>query len=187
LEMLNDAPLLSQVDIQTPASSTVASSIRDLIAKVGEKISLRRAIAVVQNPLSQSDLGMRLGSYIHGSVHPSQGRIGALTLTALKSPQLPNLLSSDAFMGDLEKLQRALSRQIVGFDTRSIRSPPGTKDETALYEQPFMMMAGTSGESVEAVLRNWGREKGLMTDGDEQTGIEAIEFAKWTVGDNLEA
>jgi elongation factor Ts len=187
LDVLNGAPLLSQGNLQTSPSSTVASSIRDLIAKVGEKISLRRAVAVVQNPLTQTDLGLRLGSYVHGSVHPSQGRIGALALIALKSPKLLDLLSSDAFIDDLENLQRALSRQIVGFDTRSIRPPPGTKDETALYEQPFMMMTGTSGETVEAVLRDWVKEKGLMADGDEQTGIEAVEFTKWTVGDNLEA
>ena len=186
LEVLNDAPLMSRFNPESPPSSTVGSSVRDMISKVGEKISLRRALTVVQNPITQtrSDLGIRLSSYVHGSTNsPLQGRIGALAVLALKSPRLPSLLSSGLFREDLEKLERSLARQIVGFDTRTVRSPVDTKDETSLYNQPFMMLTGgSSNEPVQTVLANWAREKKLVGADDSQGGLEVLDFTKWAVG-----
>jgi elongation factor Ts len=188
LDALNDAPLISQADPQSRSSSTVGSAVRDMIAKVGEKISLRRAITVVRDPLPQTqpELGLRLASYVHGSINvPSQGRIGALAILALKAPGLYSLLSSDTFREDLERLERSLGRQIVGFDTRLIRSPADAKDETALYEQPFMMLAGEfSGQPVHEVLRSWARQRGFWENGSREAGgLEVLEFVKWTVGE----
>jgi elongation factor Ts len=184
LDMLNEAPLVCRNPQARFSSNTVARAIRDLVAKVGEKIYLRRAVTVVRNPLTQSNLGLRLGSYVHGSVHhPSQGRLAALAIIALKSPRLSNLLLSESFAKDLESLQRSLSRQIVGFDTQRVRSLTSSKDETALYDQPFLMMnAGSSDDSVGKVLRRWAQEKGVTIDGEEETGVEVLEFAKWVVG-----
>ena len=184
LDILNDAPLLSQNNPETHSSSTVSSSIRDLIAKVGEKVSLKRATAVVQSPLSVQtpNLGLRLASYLHGSVGGnSQGRIGSLAVLALKSPELGRHLESEGFVKDLERLERALARQIAGFDTRSIKSSEG--DETALYNQPFMMLGGECGnESVRMALDNWSKRQGLVRDHGEG-GIEVLELVKWGVGD----
>ena len=192
LDVLNDAPLLSGCNPHIPSTSTVGSAIRDLTAKVGEKISLRRALSVVQDPPARTrpDLGVRLATYVHGSVHvPSQGRIGALALLALKSPNLPDLMASTAFFEDLTKLERSIGRQIVGFDTRTIRSTAGNADGCALYDQPFAMLADGSGDdSVRSVLTNWARQHGLagvegthMDDG----GLEVVDFAKWTLGDGV--
>lgn len=184
LDILNDAPLLSQHNPETHSTSTVSSSIRDLIAKVGEKVSLKRATTVVQSPLSPN-LGLRLACYLHGSVSSApQGRIGSLAVLALKSPELARHLQSEAFVKDLERLERSLARQITGFDTRSIKSSDG--DELALYNQPFMMLGGEfANESVGMALDNWSKRQGL-TRGDEEGGIEVLEFAKWSVGDVVE-
>ncbi|OAX40062.1 hypothetical protein K503DRAFT_768923 [Rhizopogon vinicolor AM-OR11-026] len=187
LDILNDAPLLSQNNPNTHSPSTVSSSIRDLIAKVGEKVSLKRAMTVVQSPLSgqSPNLGLRLARYLHGSVSSApQGRIGSLAVLALKSPELARHLENEAFIKDLERLERALARQIAGFDTRSIKSSNG--DETALYNQPFMMFGGECGnESVRMALDNWSKRQGLIRE-DDEGGIEVLEFAKWGVGDVVE-
>lgn len=180
LHVLNDAPLLSQVDSNLRPRSTVSSSIQDLIAKVGEKVLLKRAVAVVHNPLQghSGTLGLRLASYAHGS-SGSHGRIGTLAVLALKAPDLANHLASETFVQDVERLERAVARQITGFETLSIQS---TTDETSLYNQPFMATGGQI--TVGTALHRWGRERGMTKEG-EKGGIEILEFAKWTVGEEL--
>ncbi|KAI0059488.1 hypothetical protein BV25DRAFT_1132189 [Artomyces pyxidatus] len=192
LDLLHDAPLLSQTaPAQSRSTSTVGSAIRDTISKVGEKISLQRVAVVAREPipLTQSTLGLRLATYSHGSVNlPSQGRIASLALLTLRSPRLSTLLTTDAFREELEKVERSLARQIVGFDTRSIRAPDGTTEGTALYDQPFMMMAGApSDDSVRGVLDRWARAQQLVldTDGTDTGGLEVLEFEKWTVGETV--
>ncbi|OCH86659.1 hypothetical protein OBBRIDRAFT_212153 [Obba rivulosa] len=186
-DALLDAPLLSASDPNTTAGkalATVASAIRDLTAKVGEKISLSRAAAVAREPpVPLSTRALRLAHYLHGSVgRPTQGRIGGLVATSLAAPTLVELLGREAFRADLDKLERALARQVVGFETSAIRA--AEKDETALYQQPFMMYPGANGETVEAVLRRWAQEHGLVSEveGKPQGGIEVLDFARWTVG-----
>ncbi|KAF9245835.1 elongation factor TS-domain-containing protein [Melanogaster broomeanus] len=184
LDVINDAPLLSQRDSNLRPASTVSSSIRDLIAKVGEKVSLKRAVAVVHNPLQDHSgtLGLRMASYLHGATSSGcQGRIGSLAILALKAPNLGTQLASESFMQDIERLERAVARQIAGFETRCIQSTPG--DETALYNQPFMMTGGQ--DSVHSVLKNWSRERGMVREG-EDGGVEVLEFAKWTVGEEVD-
>ncbi|TFK41855.1 elongation factor Ts, mitochondrial [Crucibulum laeve] len=186
LDALKDAPLLSQADPSAKPSGTVATSIRDMIAKIGENISLRRALTVVEGaPKSQAGVGLRLGSYIHGSINqPTQGRIGGLALLALKSPNIATLVASDAFRGDMERLERSLARQIIGFDTRSVDGPAG--DESSLYNQPFMMYAGDeNGQPVRDVLKSWSTQHGL-SEGAEESGAAVLDFAKWTVGEPLD-
>ncbi|KAF8078941.1 elongation factor TS-domain-containing protein [Lyophyllum atratum] len=191
LDMLNDAPLLSEFLTNSPTSATVASSIRDMIAKVGEKISLRRAVTLVEAPpKAQSNFGLTLGSYNHGTIEiPTQGRIGSLTLLALKSPKLAELLASEAFRDDLARLGRSLARQIVGFETTSVASPAGESLETALYNQPFMTFPdNSSGHTVHEVLRRWALEKGLVESEQEldSAGLAVLDFKKWTVGETAE-
>jgi elongation factor Ts len=196
---LLDAPLLSaEGPAPSPVSAlsqgTVADAIRAAIAKLGENIVLQRAAAVAHEQVSpaQSELGLRVAAYAHGhggAVLPSsqaQGRVGALALVALKSPRLHELLGAPEFRGDLERVERALARQIVGFDTRTIRGG----DEGALYGQPFMMLGdAVGGETVEAGLGRWAREKRLIldTDGGDTGGIQVVEFLKWTVAESPDA
>ncbi|RDB29656.1 Elongation factor Ts, mitochondrial [Hypsizygus marmoreus] len=192
LDVLNDAPLISESQPNAPSSATVGSSIRDTIAKVGEKISLRRAVSLVESPPpAQSNVGLRLASYNHGAITiPTQGRIGSLALLALKSPRLAELFASEAFRGDLERLERSLARQIAGFETLSISSPKDTKLETALYDQPFMMFPdNSSGETVHEVLWKWAQQKGLVGSEEEveSGGLVVLDFRKWTVGETADA
>ena len=200
-EQLLDAPLLSATG-EGPTGSgsaglgTVGSAIRDAIAKLGENVVLKRAVSVVHDPVprTRADLGMRIASYTHGGVvspalpqSTSQGHIGALALLALKSPRLTPLLSTLEFREELERIERALARQIVGFDTTAIR---GEGEEGALYDQPFMMFGGAlEGEAVGPGLARWAREKQLIldTDGTDIGGLEVVEFVKWTVGETSDA
>ncbi|KAH9024427.1 hypothetical protein EDB84DRAFT_1506831 [Lactarius hengduanensis] len=184
---LLDAPLLSA---EGPAPSPVALSSHGTL---GENIVLQRAAAVAHEPVprARSELGLRVATYAHGQggapLPPSQaqGRVGALALIALKSPRLQALLGAPEFRGDLERVERALARQIVGFDTPAIRG-----EEGALYGQPFMMLGDVpEGETVEAGLRRWAREKQLIldTDGGDTGGIQVVEYKKWTVGESPDA
>jgi elongation factor Ts len=184
-DQLLDAPLLSAEGLgRNGMQGTVGNAIRDAIAKLGENIVLQRAVSVVHDPVPRlrGDLGLRVASYTHGGVSPSQGRIGALALIALKSPRLTPLLSSLDFRQELERIERSLARQIVGFNTLAIRG-----EEGALYDQPFMMFGDThEGETVGAGLARWARQKLLVvdTDGAEAGGVEVVEFVKWTVGES---
>ena len=202
-EQLLDAPLISATG-EGPTTTTgsmsvgtVGNAIRDAIAKLGENVVLKRAVSVVHDPLprARAELGLRIASYAHGDVasttflppSTSQGRIGALALFALKSPRLTSLLSTLDFREDLGRIERALARQIVGFDTTAIR---GEGVEGALYDQPFMMFGGAlEGETVGAGLARWAREKQLIldTDGTDTGGLEVVEFVKWTVGETSDA
>ena len=190
-ERLLDAPLLS-AEGPGPGGGggmqgTVGSAIRDAIAKLGENVVLQRAVSVVHDPVPRlrGDLGLRVASYTHGGVLPSQGRIGALALIALKSPRLTPLLSSLDFRQELERVERSVARQIVGFDTPAIRG-----EEGALIDQPFMMFGDAlEGETVGAGLARWVRQKLLVLDADgaEAGGLEVVEFMKWTVGESSDA
>lgn len=175
------APLLSARDPSRNPSTDIGGAIDALIAKVGENISLRRAVAI-SHPLlhPRTNVVLRIASYLHGSVAggiTSQGRIGALALLALKSPRLSTITRNTSFSEDIEKLQRALARQIVGFETLSVKD----SDATALYNQPFMMFAG-SDQPVGAVLEQWAMEKGLAEPGEQGSALGVLEFAKWSVG-----
>jgi elongation factor Ts len=197
MDQLNDAPLLSFSEPQTPPTSTVSDAIRDAISKLGEKVSLRRATALIQDSEDSEDRGVRIGSYVHGAVNnPSNGRIGALVSLMVNSPQLPKLIPSATFMQDLHVLERALARQVVGFDTQSIMDldfeEGRERDPLVLYDQPFAMFPENDAEDiVELVLQKWAVARGLvnLTEDPEQitessalivTGLE-----KWTVGEDF--
>jgi elongation factor Ts len=191
-EQFLDAPLLSAEGPPSPSSAvgivgsrgtTVGNAIRDAIAKLGENIVLQRVLTVAQEPVPRvrGDLGLRVTSYTHGGVVPTQGRIGALALIALKSPRLTSLLGTLDFREQLERVERSLARQIVGFDTPAVRG-----EENALYNQPFMMFGDAlEGETVQAGLARWAKQKQMVLDTDrtDTGGLEVVEFVKWTVGE----
>ncbi|KAJ7269411.1 elongation factor TS-domain-containing protein [Mycena haematopus] len=185
VDLLNDTPLLSAVDPNPDPTATVGRAIQDLMSKVGEKVALRRALTVFHEPTCSPELGHRLISYLHGSVNnPHQGRIGAFGLLGLSSPRLRDLFTSKGFCDDLERLERSLARQIAGFNTLSIRAPANSKDETALYEQPFMFPGDLSGQPIGEALAAWARAHDLV-DVSGESGLQVVQFAKWTVGEPL--
>lgn len=184
-EFLHDAPLISQTNPSAPPAGTVASAIRDTIAKVGENITLRRAMAVAAQPPTEEGRALRLANYVHGTIHrPTEGRIGALALLALRYPS-PQGFSPD-LNKKLEALERALGRQIVGFDTKSIEAA-SPEDQTALYNQPFITLAGElNGQPVKDVLAQWSVQEGLASDAVDEGTIKVLDSAKWSVGEPLE-
>lgn len=175
LEEFMERPLLSTGDSGAPS---VKKSIMDLIARTGENITLRRATSLcsVGNP-SQQDKILRLGSFVHNTHSPSttQGRVGAIALLSLASPRIVDLIANDAFLTDVERVERALARQIVGFDTRSVKSTED--DETALYNQPFLMFGGD--QPVRQVLEEWKKQW-------EISEID-VDFARWELGGSVAA
>ncbi|KAL6304857.1 hypothetical protein BKA93DRAFT_732338 [Sparassis latifolia] len=189
LDTLLGAPLLARdTGASTPApSGTVAAAIQDLIGRVGEKVALRRAHSVLYDPRADSQLALRVAARAHPSVGDNtQGRIGCLALAALKSSRVSAVLAAPGFQADLEKLMGALGRQIIGFPTESVRVREGHEPEAALYAQPFAMWGGEGSDlGVRAFLDKWAREHDVAEEGEEGTGVEVVEFVKWTVGESL--
>lgn len=185
LDMLLDAPLLSASSSSQSHDATVASGIRDLIGKVGEKVSLRRAVSTVSPHIPSGPAGKRLSSYAHGSIHfPSQGRIAALITTNLRSAQLPMLLASEKYVQALKDLETALARQVVGFPTMAVTDKgahSGLDAEQILCSQQFIMYAAAQGRPVHEALAEWVQVHG-MTEGDPSGRVDVNSFVKWTVG-----
>lgn len=197
LDAIESCPLMSATDPRKqPTSTTVGSAIRDTIAKLGEKVSLRRACALVQDSRRRPDRGIRVGSYLHGQVNnPSNGRIGAMIALMVNSPRLNELLLHTDLTQDLTQLERKLARQIVGHETRVLWSDDVSEDrkldETILYDQAFTMYGGEeANHSVREVLQKWTIEKGLVRVGDKEvtdhSALIAFDFRKWTVGEAIE-
>ncbi|CEL63064.1 hypothetical protein RSOLAG1IB_10688 [Rhizoctonia solani AG-1 IB] len=194
IENLVDAPLVrvpSDSTAPPDPSTTISSAIQDATSKLGEKISLRRACSFVGPVLPpSSDIGLRVGSYLHLSGNQAHtGKIGALVALALKSNNLSKFIAT----GDAEtrSLARALARQVVGLGADRVGdagiSEVGDTSSTALYEQPFMMQpGGGTDKSVRAVLNSWAQEKGLASGGPDNEGVQVIEFVKWTAGEGIE-
>lgn len=190
LEGLLNAPLVSP-SRPDAESLTIEQAIRNAIVHVGENISLRRSVVTALDATISGRTAFRLASYVHGSTsEASQGRIGALSYFRLRATGLDSLLSASAFRSDLEKLERSLLRQIVGFDTRSIvNSAENPEPEHALYSQPFAMLAGApSDETVQQCLLKWAQEKGISREanGSDEFGVDVVDFKKWTLGEPIE-
>ena len=194
LDELKDAPLVSHAEPSAKHNGTVYTAIRDTIVKVGENISLRRATSILEDaPLQPStNTALRLGSYIHGSLHNAFcGQIGALALISLRSPQLSHLMASKQFRENLSTLERSLARQILVFPTlKCIRpTPESNEDEEALYKQQFITFPGELSSSlVEEALTKWSISEGLINpeqDDGSESGIDVVRFAQWKVGDEI--
>lgn len=182
LEILSNTPLISVTNPTSSPSRTVGTATRDLIAKVGENIILRRAATIAENTPNPGT-EFRLAAYAHGSSNTSQGRIGTLALLALRSPKLRELLRSEEFENKLSRLARAIARQVVGFETETVNGP--ASNENTLYNQPFMMLGGEyANQPIGEALDAWSVREGLVQSRDEQKrALAVVDFIKWTVGD----
>ncbi|KAI0078860.1 hypothetical protein K474DRAFT_1659780 [Panus rudis PR-1116 ss-1] len=196
IEELQEMPLLSHQATDPLRASThnVADAIKELVGKVGEKISLRRAVtAVLPAERIPERSAYHLASCAHGGVQASQGRVAALLLVVLRgstSKVLSELLSNDIVSKDLFQLEDALARQVVGFPTLSFSPPnsdsPSEEDmETALLTQSFMMYPPAQSRPVMLYLQEWAKTHGLVTS-EGESALIPWEFAKWTVGENVE-
>lgn len=193
LNELGDAPLLSHTNPGVSPVGTVSSAIRDTIVKVGENITLGRASAIVEEtsitPPPSAYTVCRLGSYVHGALHNlSCGRIGTLALINLRSEHLSQLLRQENFRKELATLERSIARQIVGFDTLSIRPALQNEvEEQALYRQPFITLPGEfNGLVVEEALQKWSANYGLASKEDGGSSIDVVRFLKWKIGETAD-
>ncbi|KAG8735833.1 Elongation factor Ts, mitochondrial, partial [Ceratobasidium sp. 414] len=200
VDVLSAAPLISIPSASGPAppdpSRTISSAIQEATAKIGEKISLRRACSFVGPALPPiSNLALRVGSYIHQSslTQPQAGKIGTLVALALKSKNLPQFIAGGGD-NEVRTVGRALARQVVGLNADRVGEWSGSEGDvgdassTSLYAQPFMMKPGGGTEApVCTALIDWAREKGLTSaESSGSEGIEVLEFVKWTVGEGIE-
>jgi elongation factor Ts len=199
IDLLSAAPLISAPSDSnsTPLdpSRTVSSAIQETTAKIGEKISVRRACSFVGPALpSSSSLALRAGTYVHlpSATQPQAGKIGALVALALKSHNLPQFVAKGGDK-DVRAVGRALARQVVGLNAERVVGSSehvgnmGDASSTSLYEQPFMMRPGGGTESsVRTALGNWAREKELVSiTEDSGEGIEVLQFVKWSAGEGI--
>ncbi|KAL0581052.1 Elongation factor Ts, mitochondrial [Marasmius crinis-equi] len=171
---LLETPLVSS----QRSGATVGNSIVDLIARIGENITLRRAALL--SPARQAGTGFRAASYIHNPLpnSSSQGRIGTLALLSLRSARLSELLKEEALLSELAKFERALCRQIVGFRPLSVQEPVTSDagEDSILYKQPFGMIGGEKASlPVRQVMDEWQKERGF-----DEFGVS--EFVRWEVG-----
>lgn len=167
-----DVPELLQAQYGDGAM-TVKSAIQNIIATIGENISIRRAAAISWAP--QPDRAVRLGWYTHNSNFPFQGQIVGLSLLDMRAQSIGKLLEPTTEGSPLSdkagRLSHALAQQVVGFNPVSITG----SDETSLYEQGFM--AG-QGALVKDYLANWGEENKLQS-------VDVAGFLRWKVSEPI--
>ncbi|KAK0481752.1 elongation factor TS-domain-containing protein [Armillaria novae-zelandiae] len=167
-----DVPELLQAQYGDGAM-TVKSAIQNIIATIGENISIRRAAAISWAP--QPNRAVRLGWYTHNSNFAFQGQIVGLSLLDMRAPSIGKLFEQTkegSLLSDKAgQLSHALAQQVVGFNPVSITG----NDETSLYEQGFM--AG-QGALVKDYLVNWREESKLQS-------VDVAGFLRWKVSEPI--
>ncbi|RIA99303.1 elongation factor TS-domain-containing protein [Glomus cerebriforme] len=188
LSLLQSSPLLphpSSTSSDLSLATTVQESTVELVGKLGENISLRRAEAVVFPDTSNvinEDSYILTGGYIHGG-DSFTGKIGGLVVIKLlgKLAKQNSLHSSE----QITKLLRNLARQVVGFNPKyinennikTIQDGINKNDyikENVLLNQDFIIGGG----SVKDVIKEKEKELGV--------GIEIVDFKRWERGEGIE-
>lgn len=184
---LSDLPLEAFLDFPlmpanpTPAAGaggklrTVRSAIIDVVARLGEKVTLCRASTILLPPRG-ANVGAALpaktiaSAFAHGGgvAAPAQqqrpgqmmaaGKVVSLLLTRVQPPAAVASGSSSALtatrgaVAPLRALTRSLARQAAGMETASIRAAAADAADAAavsgavpLYSQPFAMLLSAAG------------------------------------------
>ncbi|GAC95734.1 hypothetical protein PHSY_003310 [Pseudozyma hubeiensis SY62] len=160
VEKLLAFPLLSsnpQAVGSSVAPKTVGSEIIDVVSRLGEKISIARAAAIVPPSIPAADAARRSESgtarggsivelasaFAHGgsagfstpkdTAKPdyllTSGKIASLIMTRFASPTLPDLLEGGSIQPGIRALTRSLARQVAGLETKSIDNPASATEE----------------------------------------------------------
>lgn len=202
-EFLQFPVMPASPESQTVASAprTVQAAIVDVVSRVGEKVSLARASAIVggQDKIASAAAEERFlaSAFTHGagsSSSPaasrpgytmSSGKVGSLLLTRFKGLSSQHVQQSSK---TIAALGRSLARQSAGMETRAIRdesSSTSTADpsSTNLYSQPFVMLLPTAGveageESVRNVLHKWAGQI------DAGTSVDVTAMRRWALGES---
>lgn len=197
VEALTSAPLVPATDnaasTSTSEQKTVGDSIAALVARLGEKIVLRRAATVAIDPPSSSSTSSALhvlGAYAHGG---SGGEPGATFLSGTLAALLVLRVPGRRLPADAPAVVRALARQAVALPTSSVRRQREVQNEAeggapseALYEQALMTLSPKAGDdaftfqpgqsTVAEVLEAWSQARKL-----EGTAA-VVDVLRWEVG-----
>ncbi|KAI5455207.1 Elongation factor Ts, mitochondrial [Naganishia albida] len=178
----------------TPTPQNISQAITSAITQTGENIQLSRACSFsspIPDDRSQTQPFLLPGAYVHGAVKPggNEGKVGALIVlstisTAKSSPIMERVANEPSLGGDLQKMARAVARQVVGFPTKAVSKdeasgPPVVLEEGEvspfLLEQPFMMYQGEQ-RTVKEVLEEWAAERNVK--------VSVAAIRRWTVGED---
>lgn len=175
---------------QSNSASTIQEAITAAVTQTGENIQLHRAVNFTTSLSTSNDSSAPLllpGVYVHGAVpggSGNEGTVGGLVIISVASndgskQSISQRLGQDtSIASELQKLSRALARQIVGFPTKAISraaNESGEEGAEFLLEQPFMMYQGES-RTVAEVLKSWGKEHGVE--------VEVKAMQRWSVGED---
>jgi elongation factor Ts len=192
LPLLQSSPLFPHPSSTSSSSSTdtslatVQESTVELVGKLGENISLRRAEAMVFPDVDESsdvindNSYILTGSYVHGG-DSFTGKIGGLIVVKFKKQNSSFSLQS---LEQITKLLRNLARQIVGFNPKyisesnikAIQDGINKNDyikENVLLNQDFIIGGG----SVKDVIKEKEKELGVV--------IEIVDFRRWECGEGI--
>lgn len=147
------------------APKTVGSAIIDVVSRLGEKISIARAAAIlppsVPSPEAprRSETGTAQGgsivdlasAFAHGGSAGfaaakdankpgyvlTSGKVASLLMTRFASPKLPNALASTdgSIQTNIRALTRSLARQVAGMETKSINTSSSSATPAAAAEE----------------------------------------------------
>ncbi|CAG8590998.1 5425_t:CDS:2 [Funneliformis caledonium] len=194
LPLLQSSPLYPHPSLTSSSSTnlplaTVQESMMELIGKLGENISLRRADAVVlpdmnetSNVINDKDIILTSG-YVHGG-DLFTGKIGGLVVMKLSSKATKQDSTLTYPSEQINKLLRNLSRQIVGFNPQFISEkhvkviPDGINKDDYLKEnvllcQDFLIGGGSVRDVIEKVEKEF------------EITVEIIYFRRWECGEGI--
>ncbi|PVF96074.1 hypothetical protein CPB86DRAFT_775959 [Serendipita vermifera] len=200
-------PAIEETDGSSPNSTSINGAITNAMTRVGEKITLKRAACMSAQPLPlESKLALSAGMYTHNSTTPKgargmTGTVGGSVLLQLRASNLRRLLlpegdgGNSEWRGSFRALERALARQIVGFETTGIKADGNVTPEAStdgplpLYSQEFHSYipiaarnekyANIPLNNIESALSAWSIASGMEGD----AGVEVLNYLKWRVGE----
>ena len=175
---LSQAPCLTQDAATERASGSVSEAILEAISKLGENITLKRALTFVVEPEAQT--GFALGSYLHGATpdFPDLGRMASLVAVRMATAPSTAVANDQKFQSSYKLLRRALARQVVGMNAETLRASTPDAEATSLLSQPFVMFPhAAEGSTVEQAIEAWSKEWEVQ--------LEVADFVRWTRGEEL--
>lgn len=197
---IKDVPLLPPLEASSSQTydpqndhsriDTIDTALSAMVSRLGENISLRRALSIALEPLAGSINFAAMHS--HGSkagLAPSESFQSGLLAGLVVFQMPPETLVAEG----LELVTRALARQVVAVPTLTVGlsadAPIVVEGElsTALYEQPILTLASNAGfefeagSNVQTILRRWSAARQVAGE-----GLEAIHVKRWEVGGSME-
>ncbi|GHJ86349.1 hypothetical protein NliqN6_2751 [Naganishia liquefaciens] len=176
-----------------PQPQNITQAITHAITTTGENIQLQRAVSFsspIPDGSNTTQPFLLPGVYVHGAVKPggNEGKVGALVVLSTisidrASPIMDRVASEPTLGGDLQKMARAVARQVVGFPTKGVSRETSSGAPLVLEEgevspylldQPFMMYQGEQ-RTVKEVLDEWATQRNVKVD--------VASIRRWTVGE----